>query len=160
MRSKSGKRSLLPGWVMTAATLSGLGIAFAVHQMLDPHAVTGERMRQLAAAYLGLGFLVFGMVTIFQDTIKLHRDIRQDRRDEAAFAAHMALHELAHLEALAQQLREPALPQGLCGNREPHEAHEHHSTSLGVFWCTAEESQRLPFAAERARQRPAEPGDS
>lgn len=62
---------------------------------------------------------------------------------------------VAHLAPLADpayvtsslQVRE-----GLCGNRKEHEPHRHESGSLGVFWCTADESQRLPFAAERRRQ--------
>lgn len=41
-------------------------------------------------------------------------------------------------------------PEGLCGNRDEHKAHVHHSDSLGTFWCTADQSRRLPAAAERA----------
>jgi len=51
-----------------------------------------------------------------------------------------------------------ALPMGLCGNRESHEPHVHDSASLGRFWCCADESKRLPAAAERA-WRPRETGD-
>jgi hypothetical protein len=40
-------------------------------------------------------------------------------------------------------------PTGLCGNREDHDPHMHESTSLGVFWCEADQSKRLPYAMER-----------
>ncbi len=41
--------------------------------------------------------------------------------------------------------------QGLCGDRTDHEPHLHDSDSLGTFWCHADQSQRLPYAAERQR---------
>lgn len=44
------------------------------------------------------------------------------------------------------------LRDGLCGNRADHDPHLHNSTSLGEFWCTADQSTRLPYAAERRRQ--------
>lgn len=44
------------------------------------------------------------------------------------------------------------LPIGLCGNREDHDPHRHESESLGVFWCSADQTTRLPFAAERRKQ--------
>ena len=40
------------------------------------------------------------------------------------------------------------LPQGLCSDRSDHQPHRHHSTSLGRFWCTADQSQRQPFASQ------------
>lgn len=43
-------------------------------------------------------------------------------------------------------------PHGLCGNRADHDPHVHKSLSLGRFWCTADQSKRLPYALE-ARQR-------
>jgi len=43
------------------------------------------------------------------------------------------------------------LPHGLCGNREQHEPHAHHSPGLGPFWCDANEGERLPYAAEQRR---------
>lgn len=61
---------------------------------------------------------------------------------------------------------EERLPEGLCGNREDHEPHVHESATLGRFWCSADQSKRLPYAAERRRrdgqgQGPAEvPGDA
>ncbi len=42
-----------------------------------------------------------------------------------------------------------ALPAGLCGNREDHAPHRHESTSLGTFWCHADQTKRLPYAMER-----------
>lgn len=41
------------------------------------------------------------------------------------------------------------LPQGLCGNREDHEAHVHDSKSFGMMWCHADQTKRLPFAMEK-----------
>jgi hypothetical protein len=40
----------------------------------------------------------------------------------------------------------------LCGNRNDHSPHIHDSGSLGRFWCTADQSTRLPYAAERRRE--------
>lgn len=45
------------------------------------------------------------------------------------------------------------LPRGLCGNRADHEPHVHHSETLGTFWCHADQTRRLPYAAEVRRQR-------
>ena len=42
--------------------------------------------------------------------------------------------------------------EGLCGNKKDHEPHDHSSTSLGKFWCHADQSRRLPYAAEKAQQ--------
>jgi len=47
---------------------------------------------------------------------------------------------------------EEKLPIGLCGNREDHDPHRHESTSLGVFWCSADQTTRLPFAAGQRKQ--------
>lgn len=44
-------------------------------------------------------------------------------------------------------------PDGLCGNREDHVEHVHESTSLGTFWCHADQARRLPFAMERKSNR-------
>jgi hypothetical protein len=41
------------------------------------------------------------------------------------------------------------LPQGLCGNRAEHEAHQHDSKSFGLMWCHADQSKRLPYAMEK-----------
>lgn len=41
--------------------------------------------------------------------------------------------------------------EGLCGNKFDHEPHMHQSWSLGVFWCHADQTRRLPFAAELKR---------
>lgn len=46
---------------------------------------------------------------------------------------------------------ERRLPEGLCGDRSNHEPHEHDSPTLGRFWCSADQSKRLPYAAERRR---------
>lgn len=43
------------------------------------------------------------------------------------------------------------LVEGLCGNKEGHQPHIHDSKSLGMFWCHADQSRRLPYAAERRR---------
>lgn len=44
---------------------------------------------------------------------------------------------------------EESLPEGLCGNREDHAPHVHDSTSLGRFFCHADQAKRLPYAMER-----------
>jgi hypothetical protein len=46
---------------------------------------------------------------------------------------------------------EPELPLGLCADREDHRPHRVTEGSLAPFWCTAEQSQRLPHAAELRR---------
>jgi hypothetical protein len=43
------------------------------------------------------------------------------------------------------------LPKGLCPDRQDHAPHVQHSETLGNFWCEADESKRLPYAAERRR---------
>lgn len=40
------------------------------------------------------------------------------------------------------------MPVGLCGNRDTHEPHLHYSQSLDKFWCSADQTTRLPHAAE------------
>lgn len=47
-----------------------------------------------------------------------------------------------------------ALPRGLCGDRFDHAPHLHDSTSLGRFWCEADQSKRLPYALERKAAQP------
>lgn len=42
--------------------------------------------------------------------------------------------------------------EGLCGNREDHQAHMHQSSGLGIFWCHADQFRRLPLAAEKRRE--------
>lgn len=44
------------------------------------------------------------------------------------------------------------LPHGLCPDRDDHEAHVHESATLGTFWCTADQTTRLPYAAEARRK--------
>lgn len=56
---------------------------------------------------------------------------------------------LDHAEKL--KVEEPESILGLCGNREEHNPHVHQSASLGVFYCHADQSKRLPFAAEKRR---------
>ena len=43
------------------------------------------------------------------------------------------------------------LPLGLCGNRGDHEPHEHESSTLGAFWCHADQSKREPHNSEYRR---------
>lgn len=50
-----------------------------------------------------------------------------------------------------QVAEDAGMPLGLCGDRDEHESHLHRSRSLGKFWCTADQEQRLPYAAERKR---------
>lgn len=53
----------------------------------------------------------------------------------------------------AERLRDKTvpLPEGLCGNRDDHEPHQHEGGSLGTFMCHADQGRRLPYAAERRR---------
>ncbi len=46
---------------------------------------------------------------------------------------------------------ENALPRGLCGNRQDHDPHPVYGSTVGDFWCTARQEDRLPYAAERRR---------
>jgi hypothetical protein len=41
--------------------------------------------------------------------------------------------------------------EGLCDNRSDHEPYTF-VMGMYVVWCTADQSQRLPYAAERARR--------
>jgi hypothetical protein len=43
------------------------------------------------------------------------------------------------------------LPHGLCGNRQDHDPHPVHGSTVGDFFCTARQEDRLPYAAERRR---------
>jgi hypothetical protein len=43
--------------------------------------------------------------------------------------------------------------RGLCANRDDHEPHKHTSTTLGDFWCTADQDEREPYRSERRRRR-------
>lgn len=43
------------------------------------------------------------------------------------------------------------LPVGLCGNKADHEPHDVTAGSLAPFHCSADQSARLPYAAERRR---------
>lgn len=148
MKNKNGSRSLYPAWMMTTGVLTAAAVGVAVNQLLEPEAQSAQELRQLAAAFLCLGFFVFSLVTIIDMLIDTVSEMRQDRRDQEAFDAHLAAHLAAHQAAL----RGHGLPQGLCGDREEHEPHRHESPSLGTFWCTADQTHRLPFAAERRRQ--------
>lgn len=148
MEGKNGRRSLYPGWAITTAVLTSVAIGVAINQLVEPRSPSAQELRQLAGAFLILGFTVFWLVTIIDGMIDTTRDMRQDRRDREVFEGHLAAHEAAHRAALCGH----GLPQGLCGDREEHEPHRHESSSLGVFWCTADQSQRLPFAAERRRE--------
>jgi hypothetical protein len=42
-------------------------------------------------------------------------------------------------------------PDGLCADRSEHRAHLHDSSTLGRFWCTADQSRREPWRSERRR---------
>ena len=149
MRNTNGSRSLYPAWAITTGVLTSVSLGVAVHQLLEPQSPSAQELRQVAAGFLILGFTVFWLVTIIDGLIDTTRDMRQARRDEEAFAAHLAAHLAAHEAALYEGGQ---LPQGLCGDREEHEPHRHESGSLGVFWCTADQTQRLPYAAEHRRQ--------
>lgn len=43
------------------------------------------------------------------------------------------------------------LPEGLCGNKDDHEPHDVVTGSLAPYRCHADQSKRLPYAAERRR---------
>lgn len=43
------------------------------------------------------------------------------------------------------------LKLGLCGNRGDHDPHEHESSTLGLFWCHADQSKREPHNSEQRR---------
>lgn len=42
-------------------------------------------------------------------------------------------------------------PEGLCANRDDHKPHLVREGSLAPYLCTADQSRRLPYAAERVR---------
>jgi hypothetical protein len=44
------------------------------------------------------------------------------------------------------------VPWGLCGNRKDHDPHMVTDSAVcGVFYCTARQSDRLPYSRERKR---------
>lgn len=40
---------------------------------------------------------------------------------------------------------------GLCANKDDHVPHLHRSSTLGRYWCTADQSQREPYRSEQRR---------
>lgn len=44
------------------------------------------------------------------------------------------------------------LVEGLCGDKTDHDPHSVSDSSLGSFWCHADQSRRQPHAAEQARK--------
>lgn len=148
MSGKKGFRSYYPGWAMATRALAAAGVTLAVLQLVDPQPVSALEARRWAAWFLCLGLGVFWLVTSVDGLIDMIRDMRQEERERPE--RERRLREAR--EAAEREARGEHLPQGLCGNRESHGAHEHQSRSLGLFWCTADESQRLPFAAERRRK--------
>lgn len=44
-----------------------------------------------------------------------------------------------------------ALPNGLCGSKADHAPHSHASKTLGLFWCSADQTQREPNRSEARR---------
>jgi hypothetical protein len=144
---KHRRRSLYPGWIITTAVLTSAAVGVAVNQLLQPQAPSAQELRQMAAAFLTLGFFVFSLVTIIHAMIDAVSEMRRERRERTARERR-----IDEAWAALEAPRGVGMPQGLCGNREEHRPHRHDSVSLGAFWCTADESQRLPFAAERRRQ--------
>lgn len=57
------------------------------------------------------------------------------------------------LTRLVEEKRQPKkpIPEGLCGDREDHEPHEHLSDSLGLFHCHADQERRLPYFLDKQR---------
>ena len=47
----------------------------------------------------------------------------------------------------------PPIPTDLCGNRDDHEPHliEHVAAADGPMFCHADQTKRLPYAAEQRR---------
>lgn len=151
MKNKNGGRSLYPAWMMTTGVLTSAAVGVAVNQLLYPQEQSAQELRQLAAAFLCLGFFVFSLVTIIDMLIDMVIEMRRERREQPERERKIR-EALEALEALASVPPGSGMPQGLCGDREEHEPHRHDSSSLGVFWCTANQMERLPFAAERRRQ--------
>lgn len=63
-------------------------------------------------------------------------------------------HDICHWGEAAARIAEGQpefVPDGLCANKDDHEPHEHESPTLGKFWCTANQTSRLPYAAEVRR---------
>lgn len=47
---------------------------------------------------------------------------------------------------------ECVLPRGLCANKDDHDPHAVLEGSLAPYWCSADQRERLPFAAEERRR--------
>lgn len=63
-------------------------------------------------------------------------------------------HAICHWGECAARIAEgqpELLPVGLCSDKADHEPHEHDSKTLGKFWCTGDQHNRLPHAAEVRR---------
>jgi len=76
---------------------------------------------------------------------KIH-DLQHMIMAQAAARAHPYWYRL-----LGEQVKPPP-SIGLCGNREEHSPHVVVDSTVGPFICSADQSTRLPYAAERARK--------
>lgn len=52
---------------------------------------------------------------------------------------------------MSDKVNPEGLKQGLCGNRGDHEPHVHESSTLGRFWCHADQTKREPHYSEHRR---------
>lgn len=77
---------------------------------------------------------------------------RKKITEEQRHAILWLLYVVLLLVGLFVWLGDDDLPNGLCGDRNDYEPHVHDSTSLGTFWCTADQTDRLPWSREKELQ--------
>lgn len=133
--------------VCTAVALAALAVGYALGYAVDPQDRTAEQMRQAALVYLGLGIFVYALAAAVAAVVESTQEMRREREHRAQMRR-----DYPEFWALLEDALEGVYPRGLCGNRDEHEAHAHRSAALGVFWCTADQTQRLPYAAEKYRK--------
>lgn len=148
MKSEHGGPSYYHGWVICTSVMAAISGGAALVWIVDPRPFTAGQIQRMALLLVCAGLFAFWAATIVDGLIDTVREARAERL--AAPERERQLREAR--EAMEREARGEHLPQGLCGNRDPHEAHVYDSTSLGTFWCTADESQRLPYAAEQWRK--------
>lgn len=78
-----------------------------------------------------------------------------DERDWSDELRTFRRHDAERLAAVIATLRPNAapvkLPNGLCGMRSDHKPHDVYGAPIGDYHCSADQSTRLPYAAERLR---------
>jgi hypothetical protein len=134
-------------WATAGAWTCG-GIVWSVFHLLAPAVYSVDETQRLATSALIGTVFVFVLVERISSLVEFERAEREERRTWPERQRRMD-EALAALRSPTEVAAVAGMPVGLCGNREDHEPHLHHSRSLGKFWCSADQETRLPYAADR-----------